>query len=75
MSSKPVVQCLADELTEVVDKYCELGVTVAETIGALELVHGLGQGDDMNLNLKLGDCHTPTRGPGYIEKNLKAVEI
>lgn len=39
MSAKPACQALADELTEVVDKYAEnCQVSFAEAIGALELV-------------------------------------
>ena len=38
MSSKPIVQCLSDEVERVVDKYRGEGITFAEMVGVLELI-------------------------------------
>ena len=34
---KPLIQYLQDDLSAVIDKYRDEGVTVAETIGAMEI--------------------------------------
>lgn len=38
MATKPIAQSFVDEVSEVVDKYRESGVTLVETIGGLEIV-------------------------------------
>ena len=38
MSSKPVVQCLQDDINELIDKYRDSGITLSETIGCIELI-------------------------------------
>ena len=38
MSSAPIVELFVRDIDEVVDKYREQGITVAEVVGALELV-------------------------------------
>lgn len=36
--NKPLVQQFSDDLHDVVDKYKDSGITLAETIGAIEMV-------------------------------------
>lgn len=38
MDAKPLVQCLYDDLSGVIDNYRDQGLTMAETVGALEMV-------------------------------------
>ena len=37
MASKPVSQQFADDISDVIDKYREEGITISEIIGGLEL--------------------------------------
>ena len=38
MATKPIAQSFVDEISKIVDKYRESGITLAETIGGLEIV-------------------------------------
>ena len=38
MTNKPLIQCLKDDLVELLAKYADQGITVGETIGVLEMV-------------------------------------
>ena len=38
MADKPLIQCLQDDLVELLAKYADQGITVGETIGVLEMV-------------------------------------
>lgn len=38
MSTKPLVQCLQDEISTAIDKYRDEGITTAEAIGVLEII-------------------------------------
>ena len=37
MSSKPLVQCLLDDIEDTIKKYRDSGITMAETIASLEI--------------------------------------
>lgn len=40
MDGEPLVSQFANDLQQVVDRYCDQGLTVAEAIGCLELMKG-----------------------------------
>lgn len=38
MATKPISQCLQDEVNSVIDKYRDEGITISETVGVLEII-------------------------------------